>query len=81
MPPQRQKHISQKVGMVVTVPGAASAAAWAMLTSGCHWVATVARRARRMTDGQEAPSGQRCHGQAFQKIARLAAKKWARAWP
>jgi hypothetical protein len=35
MPPQRQKHISQKVGTVVTVP-AGACAAWARPWIGDH---------------------------------------------
>ena len=40
MPPQRQKHISQKVGTVVT-PAGAACAAWASGQIGCHCEATA----------------------------------------
>ncbi len=41
MPPQRQKHISQKVGTVVTLPVGAACAAWASGHIGCHCEATA----------------------------------------
>ena len=40
MPPQRQKHISQIVGIVTTLP-AAPGAAFALRIRGSHCVATV----------------------------------------